>query len=322
MPVLCENIPRITYGKSLIFNRFLDFKRVQPLSRPLESCTANWEMKPCLLPSLYNEWADDILNFKVRKDDVFVVTFPKCGTTWTQEMVWMIGNDLDFERGKKTPLPERFPQIELSAVALISKTNSIRQCEELKGRRYIKSHLPAHLLPTEIWTVKPKIIYCTRNPKDAAISNFHFMSVMQGWKANFNDMMEAFMANSTLYAPFHSHVLDFWSMRAEENVLFITHEDMKKDLPAVIAKTAKFMGKTLSEDQITRLAHHLSFDSMKKNKSISQTPLKRAVPFFKYKLLRKGESGTFKKEMTPQLIERFDKWSLSELGDSDFRFSM
>lgn len=111
-------------------------------------------------------------------------------------------------------------------------------------------------------------------------------------------------------------------MRHEENVLFLTYEEMKKDLPAVIVKTAKFMGKSLTEDQITRLSHHLSFDSMKKNKSISETPLKRSVPFFKYKLLRKGESGTFKKEMTPELIERFDKWSLEQLGDSDFRFSM
>jgi hypothetical protein len=33
------------------------------------------------------------------------------GTTWTQEMAWVIKQDFDFE-GAKVPLPERFPFLE------------------------------------------------------------------------------------------------------------------------------------------------------------------------------------------------------------------
>ena len=54
--------------------------------------------------------ADLIYNMKVREDDVWVVTYPKCGTTWTQEIVWNIVNGVQVERIKE-PLTERSPFI-------------------------------------------------------------------------------------------------------------------------------------------------------------------------------------------------------------------
>ena len=41
-----------------------------------------------------------LYNFQLRNDDIWIVTHPKCGTTWTQELVWMLLNDVDIEKGK------------------------------------------------------------------------------------------------------------------------------------------------------------------------------------------------------------------------------
>ena len=45
------------------------------------------------------------------------------------------------------------------------------------------------------------------------------------------------------YTPFMPHVLGYWERRHEENILFITYEEMKRDLPAVIRKVSGFLNK-------------------------------------------------------------------------------
>lgn len=65
-----------------------------------------------ILPQSYSDFAEKIYNFEARSDDVFIVTFPRSGTTWTQEMIWLICNDLDYETAMKLPLTTRFPFME------------------------------------------------------------------------------------------------------------------------------------------------------------------------------------------------------------------
>ena len=43
---------------------------------------------------------DAVRSFEVYPDDVFVITQPKCGTTWMQELSWLISNNLDLEGAK------------------------------------------------------------------------------------------------------------------------------------------------------------------------------------------------------------------------------
>lgn len=49
----------------------------------------------------YADWADKIYNFEARPDDVFISSLMRSGTTWTQEMIWLICNNLDYETASK-----------------------------------------------------------------------------------------------------------------------------------------------------------------------------------------------------------------------------
>jgi len=69
--------------------------------------------KFCIMPRKFvDKDLERIKNMEVFEDDIWVVTYPKCGTTWTQEMIWMIGYNLDYETSLSVKLNDRFPFLE------------------------------------------------------------------------------------------------------------------------------------------------------------------------------------------------------------------
>lgn len=141
--------------------------------------------------------------------------------------------------------------------------DSVTAVEQLERPRHIKSHLPALLLPDQIWTIKPKIIYVSRNPKDTATSFYHHYRSIVGYDGPRDHFFDAFLEDNLIYAPFGGHVQDYWKLRNEDNVLFITYEQMKRNLKRVIIQVSTFLGKTLTDEETRALETHLSVDSMR-----------------------------------------------------------
>ena len=52
-----------------------------------------------------------ISNFELRDNDIFIVSYPKTGTTWTIELVWTMINEVDIEK-TKVPQMIRSPFLE------------------------------------------------------------------------------------------------------------------------------------------------------------------------------------------------------------------
>ncbi|KAK4884744.1 hypothetical protein RN001_001015 [Aquatica leii] len=290
------------------------------------------------LNEIYLNYATSIKNFEIRNDDIIVASYPKAGTTWTQEVVWMIANNVDFH-GAQEPLDKRFPHLELCTLFNFKKlenitgsvrppyvSNSIKYTETLSSPRFIKTHLPFSLLPEQIQngTKTPKIVYVIRNPKDVCVSYYHHGKLIQGWRTNLENFAEVFLADKAMYGSYWKHVIEFWNKRFCSNVLLICYEDMKKDLLSVIRKITAFLGKTLSEDKIPPLLQHLSFESMKTNQAVNQEDkiqnrIKHNLAKKAGSFIRSGNVKKYKEEMSDLLIKKFDSWIQRNVDESSIK---
>ncbi|KAL6426790.1 hypothetical protein ACFW04_009252 [Cataglyphis niger] len=68
--------------------------------------------KEWFLPYKCAEQGDKAYNFETRSDDTWIITYPRSGTTLTQELVWLVANDLNFDVAHRRTLMERFPFLE------------------------------------------------------------------------------------------------------------------------------------------------------------------------------------------------------------------
>uniref|UniRef100_T1IGQ4 Sulfotransferase domain-containing protein n=1 Tax=Strigamia maritima TaxID=126957 RepID=T1IGQ4_STRMM len=110
--------------------------------------------------------AKSLDKFEAREDDVFVVSFPKTGTTWMQEIVYLIGSNLNFEAAKTISMMTRCPYMELIPNRVDVST--------MPSPRFLKFHYGYSVLPQSIKAKNANIICPYRNPKDTLMSYYHF----------------------------------------------------------------------------------------------------------------------------------------------------
>jgi len=267
-----------------------------------------------------------IYNMKVTENDIWVVTYPRSGTTWTQEMVWNIVNDLDFEKAKKTDIDDKFFFLDMDWLQSGQHSDApgiIDKAEKQVGQqRMIKSHLPIGLLPPALLE-KCKVIYVARNPKDVVVSYYHHHKLTKSVDASlqFSDFVKLFMKELLVEDPYMAHVKEAVGLKDNPNLKFLWYEDMKKDLPSAIRDVAKFINKDLKETEIAALAEYLDVKNMKKNPAVNHQDRHQKGAFAEGEsFIRKGVAGGWKKYFDDDLEKTFDEWIKNKTNDVKIDF--
>ena len=107
------------------------------------------------------ETLDKLKNLQLYPDDVWVVSYPKSGTTWMAQIVRLIRNNGVQDDVK---IDEAVPYLE--GLSIFPEIN----VDSLPRPRAFKSHMPYDFCPCGPPNTTPcKYIYVMRNPKDVAV---------------------------------------------------------------------------------------------------------------------------------------------------------
>eukprot|EP01025_Chloroclados_australasicus_P027591 TRINITY_DN2734_c0_g1_i1.p1 TRINITY_DN2734_c0_g1~~TRINITY_DN2734_c0_g1_i1.p1 ORF type:complete len:290 (-),score=26.82 TRINITY_DN2734_c0_g1_i1:749-1618(-) len=252
------------------------------------------------VPAAYNiENLKSALKYQAQAEDIFVCTYPKCGTTWMTYIVYLIMHNGD-------PLPEGE---ELYKHVPFLEKHGKEAVEKLAFPRVIKTHFPYDRVPK---SQKAKYIYVARNPKDCVVSFFHHTQGFASYfyeNGNFDDYFEIFMEGEVDFGDYFQSLLSWHPHLRDPNVLFLSYEELKKDPIAGIKKVAEFLGEQYAEnikDEII-LQKVVQNSDIKQMKNGSRNWVDTKRHDNSHDFLRKGESGGWKSMLSVEQSHRIDK---------------
>lgn len=262
------------------------------------------------------------LEYKAQPKDLFVATYPKCGTTWMQHICYLMLNN-------GVPLPAdinltvAFPHLEEHGADFINDISNFPplaypQQKNGKGHggddvmRLIKTHLYYEMTPIH---PEAKYIYVARNPKDVVVSFFYhtrgFVRHYNFGEGKFDDYFELFMKGEVDFGDYFESLKSWLPHLKDQHVFYLTYEDLKCNTRKRILELAEFIGgdelkqNLLANDNLIldQVVEHSSVKSMQKD----VLRWSSARPADQTQFVRKGIIGDWRNVLSKDQSDRIDQ---------------
>ncbi|EEC14497.1 salivary sulfotransferase, putative [Ixodes scapularis] len=212
---------------------------------------------PFLDPALVRQ----ALAYKPRQGDIVLVTYPKSGSHWVQQIIQLILNHGEIQLPISSEMAKRTPLLE---------NQGTRWLDDVPPPRTIRTHLQKL---RDNFSEEAKYIYLARSPWDCCISFYHTVKSLPKYRfqdGTFENFVDAFLTEDFGYDNYFEHVSCGYEHRDRSNVFFLAYEELKTDTSNVVLRLAYFIGedygKTVEEndDVFERILEKCSFEYMRR----------------------------------------------------------
>lgn len=247
-----------------------------------------------------------------RPSDVFIATYPKCGTTLLQQMVNTLrtGGDMDFEE-----ITVAVPWLEMATTMGMDP-----DAEQRANPRAFKTHRKYSDLPKE-----GRLLHMTRNPIDMADSFFRFFDgwMLESGSVDLNEFARGVIFEGSGSGRFWDHIADWWPERNRENVCILCYEDFIDDPATTIRQVADFAGFALDDELLKTTLHATSIGFMKEHARQFDDHVLQAFTDAAMKLpsggsaskVASGKSGQARAKFSDDVLEMFAHTWQSQIAE-------
>lgn len=221
--------------------------------------------------------------FKAESGDIFIATFPKCGTTLMQQIVLLLLHQGLADRVLPHPgLQTQAPWLEACYLRTrrfggpcpyVDSALLAKAVDHHAGRRVFKTHAPRQLLPKI--ADDTQIIYVARNPKDCCNSFFAHLTALPPYQytGDFDHFVRLFLDGKCEHGSWANHHREWWlAAQIDKRILFVFFENIIAHPRDEIARIATFLRVPFSDSVLENVLEASSFDSMRRAAADSSMP--------------------------------------------------
>lgn len=246
---------------------------------------------------------------RVRKNDIFLVSYPKSGNTWLR---FIIGNlisekEVDFNNFNNI-IPDMHQTLK-------------KKLDKYQSPRIIKSHLSY----TKSY---PKVIYIYRDPRDVVISYYYWH---KKYDKNFNLTIEQYIekfiqGKNSIYGSWQQHYYSWVNSPLNERnkLLILKYEDIKANEFSEVHKIVDFLSLNVNRQEIEKAIENSKFDKMQ-NLEKKQTSTSEYLKNSRHdiRFVRSGKSqwrDYFTSDLTKKFKSKFGDTLIELDYESDFNW--
>ena len=223
----------------------------------------------------------------VRPTDVFLVTYPRSGTTWAG---FLVASALHpSERFDIKSYLRHLPDVN----ELYFGFRSLRDHSALPDPRVFSVHAPYD-------PALARVIYVLRDPRDVMVSYWHFQRLTE---ASFQLGLREFVQRDDHWpCRWDEHVAGWLLDHRPRDMLVVRYEDLQRDPAKALREMLEFARLPARAEDVERAVAAGGFENMQRGESRSGFSMDGAAPLRGESFVRRGKVGGWQDELDAEAL--------------------